>query len=112
MEIEGVMTDTVEGVEIEIKVMIHTEVDVEKDKEEVEAEVPNIMKEYKKNTEDNAHEITLPMTNTEEIIIEEGTDIQNLQDHAHLRILMMIVIDIVDERETTVEEVKISNNLR
>lgn len=122
MEIERVMKDIAGEVVTETtKVMIPTEAVVAKDREEVEAEALNIVNEHKKNTEDNVQdlEITHPMTNTEEIITEEDTDIQNLPDHAHLLTLTINVIVIVtaivnvnaSANETDITEEEVNNTI-
>lgn len=111
-EIEEVMTDTAEEVETETTVTIHIEAAAEIAKEEAEAEAHNTETEARKSTEDNAQgpEITLLMINTEEIITEEDTDIQNHQDHAHHLIPTIVIevamIDIGNVKEIIVEEVK------
>ena len=117
-EIEEVMTDTAEEVETETTVMIHIEAAAEIAKEEAEAEVHNTETEAKKSTEDNAQdpEITPLMINTEEIITEEDTDIQNHQDHAH-HLIPTIVIEVAmigtgNVKEIIVEEVKKCYNFR
>lgn len=122
MEIERVMKDIAGEVVTETtKVMIPTEAVVAKDREEVEAEALNIVNEHKKNTEDNVQdlEITHPMTNTEEIITEEDTDIQNLPDHALLLTLTINVIVIVtaivnvnaSANETDITEEEVNNTI-
>ncbi len=111
-EIEEVMTDIAEEVETETTVMIHIEAAAEIGKEEAEAEVHNTVTEDKKSTEDNAQdpEITLLMTNTEEIITEEDIGIQNHQDHGHHLIPTIVIevamIGIGNVKEIIVEEVK------
>jgi hypothetical protein len=117
-EIEEVMTDIAEEVETETTVMIHIEAAAEIGKEEAEAEVHNTVTEDKKSTEDNAQdpEITLLMINTEEIITEEDTGIQNHQDHGHHLIPTIVIevamIGIGNVKEIIVEEVKKLNNFR